>query len=81
MAVYLGESLADVKKRWSGDRVSEVGGRKQQGRDLQIDHLETQKQTYCSSAGTNILMGNQNEDTFYPRGEGEGHFSLTLHIL
>lgn len=43
---YLGESLADVKQRWSGNGVSEVGGRKQQGRHLQIDQLETQKQTY-----------------------------------
>lgn len=43
--MYPGESLADVKECWSGDRVSEVGGGEQQGRHLQIDQLQTQKHT------------------------------------
>jgi len=42
--VYLGESLADVKKRWSCNRVSEVWSRKQQCSHLQVNHLKTQRQ-------------------------------------
>lgn len=41
---YPGESLADVKEGWGGDRVSEVGGGEEQGRHLQIDQLQRQKQ-------------------------------------
>lgn len=41
--MYLSESLADVKQRWSGNRVSEVGGREQQRRHFKVDKLETQK--------------------------------------
>lgn len=41
--MYPGESLAEVKERWSGDRMSEVRGGEQQGRHLQIDQLQTQK--------------------------------------
>lgn len=46
--VYPGESLADVKECWSGDRVSEVRGGEQQGCHLQIDQLQTQKQEYTA---------------------------------
>lgn len=45
---YPGESLADVKEGWSGDGVSEVGGGEEQGRHLQVDQLQTQKEhTAC----------------------------------
>lgn len=38
---YLSESLADVEQSWSSDWVSEVRGRKQQCRHLQVNQLET----------------------------------------
>ncbi len=71
--VYLGESLADVKQRWSGNWVSEVWGGKQQGRHLQVDKLETQKQTYCNCTchiqrkerETNILIWHQAQPSFF----------------
>lgn len=42
--VHLGESLAEVKQRWSCDWMSEVGGGKQQRRHLQVDQLEAHRE-------------------------------------
>lgn len=48
--MYLSESLADVKQRWSGNRVSEVGGREQQRRHFKVDKLKnTKNKTYRKS--------------------------------
>lgn len=58
---YLGESLADVKQRWSGNRVSEVGGREQEGRHLQIDQLEKQKYVRCVGRGAQHNQSNHSD--------------------